>query len=102
MARSDYRPPLPPLLTAAGHDAARTIAARIWGMVEGGYATAHDALVANKLAYVLCGGRVAANSTASDQHFLDLEREAFMSLCGEQKSLDRMQHMLMQGKPLRN
>jgi 3-hydroxyacyl-CoA dehydrogenase len=102
LARSNYRAPLSPVLTAAGHDAARTIAARVWGMVEGGYASAHDALIANKVAYVLCGGKAAANSSVSDQHFLDLEREAFMSLCGEQKTLDRMQHMLMQGKPLRN
>ncbi|MGC4090261.1 MAG: 3-hydroxyacyl-CoA dehydrogenase/enoyl-CoA hydratase family protein [Polyangiaceae bacterium] len=102
MARAGYRPPLPPLLPAAGYDAARTISARIWGMVEGGYATEHDALIANKVAFILCGGQVAAGALLPEQHFLDLEREAFLSLCGEEKTMLRIQHMLMQGKPLRN
>jgi 3-hydroxyacyl-CoA dehydrogenase len=102
MARAGYRPPLPPLLPAAGYDAARTIGARIWGMVEGGYASAHDALIANKVAFVLCGGRVAAGTLLPEQHFLDLEREAFVSLAAEEKTQQRVQHMLMQGKPLRN
>ncbi len=102
MARAGYRPPLPPLLPAAGYDAARTISARVWGMVEGGYASEHDALIANKVAYVLSGGHVAAGALLPEQHFLDLEREAFLSLCGEEKTQQRIQHMLMQGKPLRN
>jgi 3-hydroxyacyl-CoA dehydrogenase len=102
LARAGYRPPLPPLLPAAGYDAARTISARVWGMVEGGYASEHDALIANKVAFVLCGGRVAAGTLLPEQHFLDLEREAFLALCGEEKTQLRVQHMLMQGKPLRN
>ncbi len=88
--------------TAAGYDAASTIGMRVWGMVESKFASEHDALVANKLAYVLCGGQVAAGTELTEQAFLDLEREAFLSLCGEQKSLDRMQHMLQHNKPLRN
>ncbi|MFZ5890890.1 MAG: 3-hydroxyacyl-CoA dehydrogenase/enoyl-CoA hydratase family protein [Myxococcota bacterium] len=102
LARAGYRPPLAPLLPAAGFDAARTIGARIWGMVEGGYATEHDALIANKVAFILCGGKVAAGTLLPEQHYLDLEREAFLSLCGEEKTMLRIQHMLMQGKPLRN
>lgn len=102
LARAGYRPPRPGVHYAAGYDAAKTIGARIWGMLEGGYATAHDALIANKLAHVLCGGVVAAGTELSDQHYLDLEREAFLSLCGEQKTLDRIGHMLMNNKPLRN
>jgi 3-hydroxyacyl-CoA dehydrogenase len=102
LARADYRPPLPRLLQAAGYDSARTIGMRVWGMVESKFASEHDALIANKLAYVLCGGQVAAGTELSEQAFLDLEREAFLSLCGEQKSLDRMQHMLQHNKPLRN
>lgn len=102
LARAGYRPPLPPLLPAAGYDAARTIGARIWGMVEGGYASPHDALIANKVAFVLCGGRVGAGTLLPEQHFLDLEREAFVSLATEEKTQQRVQHMLMQGKPLRN
>jgi 3-hydroxyacyl-CoA dehydrogenase len=102
MARSGYRAPRPGVHTAVGYDAARTIGARIWGMVEGGYASEHDALIANKLGHILCGGIVAAGTEVNDQHYLDLECEAFLSLCGEQKSLDRIGHMLMNNKPLRN
>lgn len=102
MARAGYRPPRAGLHSAAGYDAARTISARIWAMVEGGYASEHDALIANKLGHILCGGFVAAGSEVGDQHYLDLECEAFLSLCGEQKSLDRIGHMLMNNKPLRN
>ncbi|HWZ88970.1 MAG TPA: 3-hydroxyacyl-CoA dehydrogenase NAD-binding domain-containing protein, partial [Polyangiaceae bacterium] len=86
LAGAGYRPPLPPLLPAAGYDAEKTIAARIWAMVEGGFASAHDALIANKVAHVLCGGPVAAGTLLPESHFLDLEREAFLSLCGEPKS----------------
>ncbi|HVY28618.1 MAG TPA: 3-hydroxyacyl-CoA dehydrogenase/enoyl-CoA hydratase family protein [Polyangiaceae bacterium] len=102
MARAGYRPPRPAVHSAVGYDAARTIGARIWAMVEGGYATDHDALIANKLAHILCGGYVAAGAEVGDQHYLDLECEAFLSLCGEQKTLDRIGHMLMNNKPLRN
>jgi 3-hydroxyacyl-CoA dehydrogenase len=102
MARSDYRPPRPRSIKAAGLDAAKTIGMRIWSMVEGGYATEHDALIARKVVHVLCGGNVAAGTELTEQHFLDLEREAFLSLCGEEKSMARMQSILMTNKPLRN
>ena len=102
LAGAGYRPPLPPLLPAAGYDAEKTIGARIWAMVEGGFASPHDALIANKVAHILCGGPVAPGTLLTEQHFLDLEREAFLSLCGEQKSQERVQFMLMNNKPLRN
>jgi len=102
LARADYRPPLPRLIAAAGYDAARTIGMRIWGMLEGGYASEHDALIANKVAHVMCGGKVAAGTEVSERHYLDLEREAFLSLCGEQKTQERMMYMLQNNKPLRN
>jgi 3-hydroxyacyl-CoA dehydrogenase len=102
LARAGYRPPTPRLITAAGHDAALTIGARIWGMVEGKWASPHDALLANKVAHVLCGGKVAAGTLLTEQAFLDLEFEAFLSLCGEEKSLARIEHMLKNNKPLRN
>jgi 3-hydroxyacyl-CoA dehydrogenase len=102
MASSGYRPPRPLLLRAAGYDAARTIGAKIWGMVEGRFASKHDALIANKIAHVLCGGTVAAGTVLPEQHFLDLEREAFLQLCGEKKTHERIEHMLTTGKPLRN
>ena len=71
-------------------------------MVAGGQATEHDALIGGKLANVLCGGAGGAGREVTEQEMLDLERETFVSLCGEPKSQERMQHMLMKNKPLRN
>jgi 3-hydroxyacyl-CoA dehydrogenase len=102
LARAGYRPPMPRLIAAAGYDAAATIGARIWGMVEGKWATEHDALLAKKVAHILCGGNVAAGTLLTEQAYLDLEFEAFLSLCGEEKSLARIEHMLKNNKPLRN
>jgi 3-hydroxyacyl-CoA dehydrogenase len=62
----------------------------------------HDALIGRKLAFVLAGGNVQAARTVTEQHLLDLEREAFLSLCGERKTLERIAHTLKTGKPLRN
>ncbi|MCW3125684.1 MAG: 3-hydroxyacyl-CoA dehydrogenase [Bacteroidetes bacterium] len=68
----------------------------------GGYASAHDMLIAKKIAYVLCGGDLTSESKVTEQYLLDLEREAFLSLCGEKKTLERIQSILTSGKPLRN
>ena len=76
--------------------------AGINGMQRGNYATEHDALVAKKLAYVMCGGDLSEPQLVSEQYLLDLEREAFLSLCGEKKTLERIQSVLKSGKPLRN
>jgi 3-hydroxyacyl-CoA dehydrogenase len=76
--------------------------AGINGMATGGYATAHDALVSKKLAYVMCGGDLSEPTLVSEQYLLNLEREAFLSLTGEKKTLERIQSVLKTGKPLRN
>ena len=68
----------------------------------GNYATEHDIKIAKKIAFVLCGGDLTGEQKVSEQYLLDLEREAFLSLCGEQKTLERIQHMLTTNKPLRN
>ncbi len=68
----------------------------------GKYASAHDVKIAKKVAYVLCGGDLTAPQRVSEQYLLDVEREAFLSLCGEQKTLERIQYMLQNNKPLRN
>ncbi len=68
----------------------------------GGYASEHDIKIAKKIAYVLCGGDLSAPQLVSEQYLLDIEREAFMSLVSEQKSLERIQYMLTNNKPLRN
>jgi 3-hydroxyacyl-CoA dehydrogenase len=68
----------------------------------GQYASEHDEKIARKIAYVLCGGDLSAESKVSEQYLLDLEREAFLQLCGEKKTLERIQSILTSGKPLRN
>ncbi len=71
-------------------------------LVAGRYASDHDRKIANKLGYVMTGGNLSESTEVSEQYLLDLEREAFLSLCGERKTLERIQHMLKTGKPLRN
>lgn len=68
----------------------------------GNYASEHDIKIAHKIAWVLCGGDLTGVQQVSEQYLLDLEREAFLSLCGEKKTLERIQHMLQTNKPLRN
>ena len=68
----------------------------------GNYASEHDIKIAKKVAYVLCGGDLSGNPLVSEQYLLDIEREAFLSLAGEKKTMERIQHMLQTNKPLRN
>lgn len=68
----------------------------------GNYASEHDIKIAHKIAWVLCGGDLTGAQQVSEQYLLDLEREAFLSLCGEQKTMERIQYMLQNNKPLRN
>jgi len=76
--------------------------AGINGMLRGNYISEHDVLVAKKLAYVMCGGDLSEPTVVSEQYLLNLEREAFLSLCGEKKTLERLQSVLKSGKPVRN
>jgi len=69
---------------------------------EGGYISEYDTVVGEKLAYVLSGGKLSGTQLVSEQYLLDLEREAFLSLCGNRQTQERMQYMLKNGKPLRN
>lgn len=85
-----------------GRSALGALLAGINGMQTAGYATPHDATVAKKLAYVMCGGDLSEPTFVSEQYLLDLEREAFLSLCGEKKTLERIQSLLKGGKPVRN
>ena len=71
-------------------------------MKDSNYISDHDMKIANKLAYVMAGGDLSEPTLVSEQYLLDLEREAFLSLCTERKTLERIQHMLKTGKPLRN
>ncbi|MEP7163816.1 MAG: 3-hydroxyacyl-CoA dehydrogenase/enoyl-CoA hydratase family protein [Ferruginibacter sp.] len=85
-----------------GQSALGAMYAGINGMWRGKYATDHDVVVAKKLAYVMCGGDLSEQTTVTEQYLLDLEREAFLSLTGEKKTLERIQSVLKTGKPLRN
>ncbi|WEK37740.1 MAG: 3-hydroxyacyl-CoA dehydrogenase/enoyl-CoA hydratase family protein [Candidatus Pseudobacter hemicellulosilyticus] len=100
---SGYTAPVPRQdIRVLGRSALGALYAGINGMQRANYATAHDALVARKLAYVMCGGDLSEPTLVSEQYLLDLEREAFLSLCGEKKSLERIQGVLKSGKPVRN
>ncbi|QNH61866.1 3-hydroxyacyl-CoA dehydrogenase/enoyl-CoA hydratase family protein [Hymenobacter sediminicola] len=74
----------------------------VHAMKEGRYISDHDVKIANKLAYIMCGGDLSSPTEVSEQYLLDLEREAFLSLTGERKTLERIQSILTTGKPLRN
>ncbi|MET0553009.1 MAG: 3-hydroxyacyl-CoA dehydrogenase NAD-binding domain-containing protein [Vicinamibacteria bacterium] len=102
LARAGHRPGRPRTdVPVLGRPAIATFKAGVHNALRGGHISEHDALVATKIATVLCGGD-RAPGLASEQHFLDLEREAFLSLLGTPKTLARIQHTLKEGKPLRN
>jgi 3-hydroxyacyl-CoA dehydrogenase len=85
-----------------GESAFSPIKLAIHMMVRGSFISEYDAHVARKLAYIITGGDLSHKTLVSEQYLLDLEREAFVSLCGEKKTQERIQHMLKTGKPLRN
>lgn len=97
-----YHPPVPRAYKLPGESGIATLQMMVNTLVAGGYATEHDAKIANKLAVVLCGGIAGHTREVTEDEMLELEREAFVSLCGEPKSIERMQYMLMNNKPLRN
>jgi 3-hydroxyacyl-CoA dehydrogenase len=110
LVRGGYKPP-----AASWQEGAQTTQVKVLGeqflatakmaihlLLRGGYATEHDAVVARKLANILAGGALSAPQFVSEQYVLDLEREAFVSLCGERKTQERIAHTLKTGKPLRN
>ncbi|HEY0708465.1 MAG TPA: 3-hydroxyacyl-CoA dehydrogenase/enoyl-CoA hydratase family protein [Polyangia bacterium] len=102
MARAGYRPPAPRKIRVAGGSAVATFQTALRHLVASHRASEHDAKVVGKVARVLCGGDVPAGAVVTEQHLLDLELEGFLSLCGEDKTKARIQHMLTAGKPLRN
>jgi 3-hydroxyacyl-CoA dehydrogenase len=102
MAEAGYHPPIPRAYRLPGESGIATLGMMVDTLVAGGYASEHDAKIARKLAAVLCGGVAGASKEVTEDEILELEREAFVSLCGEPKSQERMQFMLMNNKPLRN
>jgi len=102
LARSNYKAPRRRKFKLPGASGRGAIEAFLYSMHEGGFITDHDLTVAGKVAWVLTGGDIPSGTWVDEQHILDLEREGFLSLCGEEKTLARIQHMLTKGKPLRN
>lgn len=102
MAASGYRPPAPALIYAAGRDMLAALRVGVWTFEKGNYISEYDHHIAEKLAYVMCGGDLTRPQWVSENYILDLEREAFLSLCGEEKTQARMWSLLQTGKPLRN
>jgi 3-hydroxyacyl-CoA dehydrogenase len=96
------RPPEEELIYAAGLTSLAALQLGLQSFVWGNYASEHDALIGRKLAWVLCGGDLSAPAWVDPWYILDLEREAFLSLLGEEKTRQRIMHMLQTGKPLRN
>jgi len=102
MAQS-YKPAAPRNdVKVAGAGGVALLKQGAWLGHQGGYITDYDLVIAEKLAHVLCGGRLSGEQLVSEQYLLDLEREAFLSLCGDPRTQARMAHMLKTGKPLRN
>jgi len=100
---ANYRPPRPATdLRAPGRSVAASLGTQLWNMRMGGFVTEYEEKLGRAIARVITGGDVPAGTVVTEQWLLDLEREAFLSLCGERKTLERIQHMLKKGKPLRN
>jgi 3-hydroxyacyl-CoA dehydrogenase len=103
LAEAGYTAPVPKSnIKVQGKGGLALFYAGINGMLMGNYITGHDALIARKIANVMCGGDLSSPTEVSEQYLLDLEREAFLSLCGERKTLERIEAILNGRKPLRN
>jgi len=103
LARAGYEPPIPRTdIPAPGENLLATLKMGAYLMRQGEFITDHEVKIAGKVAEVLCGGNVSPGTPVSEQYFLDLEREAFKSLCGEKKTQQRIQYTLKTGKTLRN
>jgi 3-hydroxyacyl-CoA dehydrogenase len=102
MLQMGYAPPMPGTVGVAGSGGIAAIKVAVHEMHQAGYITEYEEHLGAVLGRVLCGGDVARGTQRTEQDFLDLEREAFLSLCGQQKTIDRILHMLETGKPLHN
>src|SRR5271154_1254574 len=103
IADAGYSAPAPRTdIAAPGESVLATLKLAVWTMREGQYISDHDGKIANWVAYALCGGKVTPGTLITEQYLLDLEREAFLSLCGEKRTQERIAFTLKTGKPLRN
>ena len=102
LAGAGYAAPAPREVPAAGESALATLKLGVHLMRQADYISDHDQKVANHVAHILCGGAIPCGTVVTEQYFLDLERQAFLSLCGERKTQERIAFTLKTGKPLRN
>jgi 3-hydroxyacyl-CoA dehydrogenase len=102
MVAAGYVPPPPAQLYAGGRDLYAALKMGVWLMQQGSFITEHEALIGDKLAFIIAGGDLSAPQWVDEQYFLDLEGRAFMELVATEKTQARMWHMLQEGKPLRN
>ncbi|MFN2280769.1 MAG: 3-hydroxyacyl-CoA dehydrogenase/enoyl-CoA hydratase family protein, partial [Anaerolineales bacterium] len=102
MASSGYQPPPREKVYAAGRDGLAGLVAGLNNFKESGFITDYEAVIGGKLIRVMTGGELSQPEWVDEQYFLDLEREAFLSLCGEKKTQERMWNLLQTGKVLRN
>jgi 3-hydroxyacyl-CoA dehydrogenase len=103
LARAGYEPPVMRAdIPAPGENILAALKMGVYLMHQGGYISDHEKKLGTKIAEVLCGGNVTPGTPVSEQYLLDLEREAFKSLCGEKKTQERIQFTLKTGKTLRN
>ena len=102
LSYKNYMPPLPVRIPLLGEFGKAAIQYELQSMQQGGFVSEYDAFIGNKIAHILTGGNVLAGTEADETYLLELEREAFVSLCGEEKTGQRIAHMLAAGKPLRN
>lgn len=102
MAIEGYRPPVPKPIKVLGTDGIAALKAGVRTMFWGGYISEHDEKIAGEIGYVLSGGNVTPGTLVSEQYLLDIEREAFLRLCAEEKTHERITAILTTGKPLRN
>ena len=97
-----YVAPSPKEALVLGRNALGTLYTAINEFYKGNYMSEYDVEISKKVAYVLCGGDLTSPQKVSEQYLLDIEKEAFLQLLGNQKTLDRIQYLLMNNKPLRN
>jgi 3-hydroxyacyl-CoA dehydrogenase len=101
-AQAGYEPPQDSDILVGGRGVRASLELRAWMMQQAMWASEHDLLVGKKLAGILAGGDLTQPSFVSEDYLLGLEREAFLSLCGESKTQQRIEHILKTGRPLRN
>jgi 3-hydroxyacyl-CoA dehydrogenase len=102
LARAGYQRPVPPQILVGGESVEAALKLGVHLALRGGRISEHDARIGRKLAHIIAGGSLPHATTVSESHLLDLEREAFLALCGEAKTLERIQYTLKTGKTLRN